>query len=63
MMSSIIQALLHQNSAQYEWARKETTKNLWLTLHRNQAKQISEIIEVYFWPPSSPDFYALEYTI
>ena len=30
MISSIIQSLFLKNSAQHEWARKETTKNLWL---------------------------------
>ena len=33
-IKSIIQTLfLHPNSAQYKWARKETTKNLWFFLY------------------------------
>ncbi len=39
MISSIFQALFfNQNSAQYEWARKETIQNLWSALSWNQAK-------------------------
>ena len=35
IISSIIQAPFHQNSAQYQWARKETTKNPWFAKRRN----------------------------
>ena len=40
MITYIIQALFKNriNSHQYVWASKETTKNLWLALRRNQAK-------------------------
>ena len=37
MISSIIQALLKLNSAQYEWVKKETTKNLWFAKRQKQA--------------------------
>ena len=38
MISSIIQACVYKNSAQYEWARKEMTRNLWFAWRQNQAK-------------------------
>ena len=39
IISLIIQALFkNQNSVHYEWARKETTKNLWFTWRWNQTK-------------------------
>ena len=40
MISCIIQALFNQISAQYKWAWKEMTKNLWYTLRQKQREEL-----------------------
>ena len=44
-------------------SRKETTKNLWFGLLRNQAKKMSETIVISLRPPSSLDLDLLDYVI
>ena len=38
MISSIIQALFHENPSQYKWARKKKTRNLWFAKLQKQVK-------------------------
>ena len=63
MISLIIQTILSQNAALYDWARKKERQRIYDLLNTETKLNISEIIGVALWPPSRSVLNPLDYAI